>query len=321
LRALVIRDGRLFMDPQVPRPESLPGEVLVRVRMAGICGTDLELLKGYMAFSGIPGHEFVGVVEEDGGEGLVGRRVVAEINCVCGECEYCMGSMPTHCLHRTVIGIDRHDGAFADYITVPSENVHLVPETVPDREAVMIEPLAAALKGVEDASVDSGQRLAVLGDGRLGLMVAMVADHMGIDSTMVGRHPDKMKVLEGTVVRTIQSEDSAVGGMRGAFDRVIDCTGNAGGLSMALDLVRPRGRVVVKTTVAEESCFSLASLVVNEVEMVGSRCGNFDRAIEMLSVKGAPLERMITGSFRLEEWEEAFEVAGRGDSLKVLFVM
>ena len=319
MRALELRHGILRLNRQAPRPEGGADEVRIRIRFAGICGTDLELLRGYMEFEGILGHEFVGVVEEDGEGELVDERVVSEINCSCGVCRYCRESLSNHCPDRKVIGIDRHPGAFADYIVVPRENVHRVPAAIPDPVASMIEPFAAALKAIDDAALEPGYRLAILGDGRLGLMVAMAAEHFRIPDTLIGRHPEKMSILKETGIRILSLAEQSVGELHASFDRVIDCTGRPNGLKLALELVRPRGRIVMKTTVAGESRLPLASLVINEIGLIGSRCGNFESAIGLLEERCIPLERMVTGSFELEAWEEAFDRASRPDGLKVLF--
>lgn len=318
MQALEIKENRIGLNRNAPCPERGEREVLIRVRLAGICGTDLELTRGYMGFEGIPGHEFVGVVTEDDKGEWTGRRVVSEINCACGSCDFCRSDVPEHCPCRSVIGIDGRDGAFAEYIAVPRTNVHLLPDSIPDHEGVLVEPFAAAMKGVDDAQIGSRHTVAVLGDGPLGLMTAAVAGTIGCPTTLVGKHPGKMNLLAGSGVRTLSLEQASSSEMRSGFDRVIDCTGSPRGLVLALDLVRPRGRIVMKTTFAGTTEADLSSLVIDEVELVGSRCGDFSKAIEALGSGQVRLPDLITSIHDLEHWDDAFEDASRGESLKVL---
>jgi threonine dehydrogenase-like Zn-dependent dehydrogenase len=319
LRSLEIKENVLTLNSDVRRPDRAEGEILVRVGLAGICGTDLELMKGYMGFEGIPGHEFVGVVVEDDGDDWVGKRVVSEINCSCADCSYCRSSMREHCPNRSVIGIDGRPGAFADFISVPSANVHLLPENIPDQVGALIEPFAAALKAIDDGDIRSDHEVAVLGDGCLGLMVTMAAARTGCRPILVGKHPEKMKIVEAEGICTRVLKEFVTEDHGSRFDRVIDCTGNAEGLEMALGLVHPRGKVVMKTTIAGETRVSLSSLVINEVELIGSRCGDFSPAIEMVGRGEVPLERLISRVYELEQWEEAFMEATKRETLKVLF--
>ncbi len=316
-----MKSGKLGLDPGAPMPERREGEVLVRIDSAGICHTDLELMKGYMRFEGVPGHELVGTVEEDGGLELAGERVVSEINCACGMCEYCRGSLRGHCPSRTVIGISGRQGAFADFISVPRGNLHVLPDRLPERRAVFVEPFAAALKGVEDGDIRSGHRVAVIGDGNLGLLVTMAAARTGCGLLLVGKHPDKMKIAGDLGIGTHVLDAASGTRLRSRFDRVIDCTGSPGGLVLALELVKPRGRIVMKTTVAEKVSADLAPLVIDEVELVGSRCGDFGLAVRVLAEEDLPVEKLISGCYDLEDWKEAFARASQKDSLKVIFRM
>ena len=319
MRALELKNNALRLNTSAPEPRRESGEVLIQVRLAGICGTDLKIREGYMGFEGIPGHEFVGVIIEDGGEGLVGERVVSEINCACGSCEYCRNAMREHCPKRTVIGIAGRAGAFADLIAVPAVNVHPLPDGFSDLVGVMIEPFAAALKAVQDGEIDPDQDVAVLGDGCLGLMVALASKLTGCRAILIGKHPGKMRIVEGEGIRTLHLNEDVIKEKKAGFDRVIDCTGNPHGLNLALALVRPRGRIVMKTTVAGRTEVLLSSLVINEVELCGSRCGNFTEAIEVLGKRMVPLEKMVSAVYKLQDWQEAFSVASNRDSLKVLF--
>ena len=321
MRAIERVNKKIRLNRDSPIPERGGGEFLIRVLSAGICGTDLEIRKGYMGFEGIPGHEFVGRVVEDGGEGMVGARVVSEINCGCGKCDYCLASMRRHCPARTVIGISGRPGAFADYIVVPAENVHRIPDVYSDLLAVLVEPFAAALKAVEDGDLSNGHRLVILGDGRLGIMVSLAARLEGYHPLLLGKHPEKLAFAERAGVEVRLWNGSFRTSWRGAFDRVFDCTGNPEGIGIALDLVKPMGRVVMKTTISRESQFPLASLVINEVELVGSRCGDFTCAIPLMGKVSDILQQMITAVYDLEAWEGAFQRAADPDSLKVIFHM
>jgi threonine dehydrogenase-like Zn-dependent dehydrogenase len=321
LRALVLKNKQLQLHSDILPPRRGEGEVLIRIDYAGICRTDLELVKGYMKFDGVPGHEFVGTVEEDGGEGVVGERVVSEINCACGVCDYCQHSLNGHCPSRTVIGILGRQGSFADYISVPYGNLHVVSEKLPELSAVFVEPFAAALKGVEDGDIRSGHRVAILGDGNLGLLVTMVAALTDCELLLIGKHPEKMKIAEDLGVKTLILNTASGGEMKSRFDRVVDCTGSRSGLDLAFDLIKPCGKIVMKTTIAEKISINFAPLVIDEVEIIGSRCGDFERAIEVMVKhrENLPVERLISGCYDLEDWEEAISMASGNESLKILF--
>jgi threonine dehydrogenase-like Zn-dependent dehydrogenase len=292
-------------DLEPPRP--LADEVVLDVQLAGICDTDLQLARGYMGFRGILGHEFVGRTAD-------GRRVTAEINHACGACETCVGGRSNHCPNRTVLGILNHDGAMAERVAVRRSNLHEIPDELTDREAVFIEPLAAALRVVEQVSIDSGMRAAVLGDGKLGLLCAWVLREAGAVVTWVGKHPEKLALAgEGIAARLV----GETGGAR-EFDLVVDATGSVTGLPTASRLVRPMGTIVLKTTVAASYEVDLAPLVIDEVRVLGSRCGPFAKAIETLAARRFDVTRLIEREFPLAEAEEAFRAAGRPGARKVL---
>jgi alcohol dehydrogenase len=307
MRAIIF-DGSLRLAGDHPLPQRRGGESLIRVILAGICNTDLEISRGYMGYSGIVGHEFVGVVEESDNPTLQGRRVVGEINLSCGECEYCTSKMPTHCPTRSVLGIMDHPGAMADYCILPDSNLHVVPDNVSDEAAVFCEPLAAAFEILEQVRIEPGQKTAVLGDGKLGLLVAQVLKSTGADVLLIGKSEKKLALAESYSIET------AVAGELpgGPFDVVVDCTGSAGGLDAALALVRPRGTIVIKTTVAERFSINLAPLVINEISVIGSRCGPFAPALDALSTGVVHVEEMISG---------AFDAAMKPGTLKVLIRM
>jgi len=307
LRAAVIGGGRVRFVPDHPDPRPRPGEVLVRVKLVGICGTDLELLKGYKGFSGIPGHEFVGVALSGR---HAGRRVVGEINVGCGECEFCRAGVKEHCLRREVIGLTR-DGAMAELLAIPEENLHPVPDGVSDEVVVFIEPLAAALRVLESTQVRPRDRVVVLGAGRLGQLVARVLALTGCRLTVIDRNDWKLDLLSGLGADLRSSSE----GIENAADMVVECTGIPGGLREALRLVRPMGTVVLKSTTAEGAQLD-SSLVVKEVRVVGSRCGPFEPALELLRRGLVRVDDLISAIYPLERVEEAFEEARR--SMKVL---
>ncbi len=258
MRALVFDDA-LRLTEEHPRPEPQAGEALVRVCLAGICNTDLEIMRGYMGFHGVLGHEFVGLVEAAEDASWLGRRVVGEINCACGDCPTCRAGRPTHCPNRTTVGIDRHDGVFAEYVRLPLSNLHAVPAGVSDRQAVFAEPLAAALEITEQAHIRPTERVIVLGDGKLGLLVAQVLALSGCDLLAVGRHVEKLAILARRGIPT-SLEAEVPGSLAGAADLVVDCSGKPEGLALARRLVRPRGRLVLKsiTTVELSSRYDAA---------------------------------------------------------------
>ena len=298
----------------LPPPESVNDEVLVAVTQAGICETDLQLARGYMGFAGILGHEFVGVAQSGR---LAGQRVVGEINCNCRRCPSCEAGLENHCPQRTVIGIDRHDGAFADYVAVPEHHLHAIPDSVADDEAVFVEPLAAALQICEQVTIGSSDRVAILGDGRLGLLCAQAVGLATSALTVVGKHPDKLARFAALGYKTREHADDVDDD--GLYDLVVDCTGSAAGLPLALRLVRPRGTVVLTTTIAGNHETSLAAIVINEITVIGSRCGPFAKAVEAIRDHRIDLSNLITHRFPLHAATEAFAKASEPDAFKVVF--
>ncbi len=311
MKALRLDDGRLSMRDDQPRPETPPGEALVRVTTAGICNTDLELVRGYYPFRGVLGHEFVGKVEEGPGD-LVGERVVGEINAVCGECETCRAGRPTHCERRTVLGIVGRDGAFADYLTLPAANLHRVPPEVPDRVAVFVEPLAAALQIQEQVAVASGERVLVVGDGKLGQLIAATLALTGCDLHVLGRHERKLAILAGLGIPVGGEVES------GRFDLAVECTGSSAGFEIARRALRPRGVLVMKSTYAGELTVDASALVVDEITLVGSRCGPFAPALDLLARGAVEVEPLVDGVYPLDDALAAFDHAARRGTLKIL---
>lgn len=329
MRALVFRNGRLSFEENYPEPSLNPGEALVRVLQAGICNTDLEITRGYLAFEGIPGHEFVGVVEavhERSGSSspifLMNKRVVGEINAACHspDCFYCSQNMPTHCPHRTTLGILKRNGAFAEYLTLPIENLHLVPDNVSDEEAVFVEPLAANFEMLEQAHIRPTDHAIVLGDGKMGQLAAQVLSLTGCAVKMVGKHAEKLALAEqrGVEIYPMEQVEQAIAHGKRRADIVVECTGSAGGLELAMRLVRPRGILFLKSTVADKSTLDLAPIVIDEIRVQGSRCGPFEPALRALSQKRIDVSPLISARYTLDEGIEAFERAGQKGVLKVL---
>ena len=315
MRAIVLDGSHVSVRTDNPQPALVSGEVMVRVLRAGICETDLQLMRGYMGFCGVLGHEFVGVAEAGP---YAGQRVVGEINCSCWECETCLSGRPTHCPNRTTIGIDNHDGAFADFIAVPQRNLHVVPDSVPTDAAVFTEPLAAAFQTTAQVSVTRTDRIVVLGDGRLGNLCAQVLAGVSDRVLVVGKHPEKLALLEALGIETALLGDLQAGDGGRMADLVVDCTGSETGLPTALQLVRPRGTIVLKTTVAGTQQMAWAPVVIDEVTIVGSRCGPFDRALAALDAGRVSVLPLISERFDLSRGVEALDVANSRAVLKVL---
>jgi threonine dehydrogenase-like Zn-dependent dehydrogenase len=309
MRALVF-NGQLTFRSDYPQPAVTGDDVLVKVLTAGVCETDLQLIKGYMGYAGVLGHEFVGVAETGP---YAGRRVVGEINCACGACDLCRRQLTSHCVNRTVIGILKHDGAFADYLVVPQRNLHVVPDSLPNDIAVFTEPVAAAYQILAQVPIDAADRVIVLGDGRLGNLCAQVLASVTPHLVVVGKHPEKLALLtargiETSLVTDVRRDRSA--------DVVVDCTGSDSGLPTALNLVRPRGTIVLKTTVAGMQTLAWAPFVIDEITLVGSRCGPFDRALVALERGEVDVRPLIQERLPIERGVEALELATR--RLKVL---
>ena len=310
----VFLDAKQVSVQQVCVPPRPHGSALIQLRVAGICNTDLELQRGYYGFSGIPGHEFVGQVVEADTASLIGQRVVGEINLACGHCAFCNAGLGRHCEFRTVLGIVKHPGAFAEYLTLPEENLRVVPDHIPDAQAVFVEPLAAACEILEQVPLAAGAEVAVLGDGKLGLLIAQVLLAHGARVTVYGRHCEKLKIAERAGAMVSDSGDRPLA----RFPFVVDSTGSSEGLRQAVSMVRPRGTVIMKSTVHEEVKIDMAPVIVNEITLVGSRCGRFDPALELLSAGRVDVEEMVSVEFPLAEAPAAFEEAARRGVLKVL---
>ena len=304
---------------EVERPSAGPGEALIRVSMAGICGTDREILRGYAGFRGILGHEFVGRVVECDEKDWVGKRVVGEINVACGRCARCLRGLGRHCPNRTVMGIVNRPGCLAEYVALPSSNLHIVPDSVPDEAAVFAEPVAAAAEILEQLTLPRGQRVAILGDGRLGLLISQVLRHAGQTVTVIGKHNWKLDLARawGAVV----SKNSEADFMPASFPMVVEATGTPRGLEEALRLVEPRGIVILKSTFHLPATLDTIKVVVDEITLLGSRCGNFSVALDLLRAGHVQVGPLVTKVFPIEAGIEAFEYLDQTVCLKVLLAV
>ncbi len=306
-------DGKnMNYDESYPDPKS--DEVLVRVSLAGICGTDLEILDGYMAYNGILGHEFVGTVEKSKNSELIGKRVVGEINAGCGICDFCEKELDRHCPNRTVLGISKRDGAFAEYLSLPEKNLHVIPDSITDEQAVFVEPLAAAFEIKEQVTLRPQWSVAVVGDGRLAQLIIQVLKLTCSNITCFGRHKSKLESLVNIGVKIkigIVSSDEQL------FDLVVEATGSNSGFTDTMKLIKPRGTVVLKSTIASKENLDLTPTIVNEITLVGSRCGLFKPAIDALSSGIISVDSMIDSTYLLEKFSDAIEHAKKPNTLKV----
>ncbi|HSE38780.1 MAG TPA: alcohol dehydrogenase catalytic domain-containing protein [Blastocatellia bacterium] len=307
---------KLVRDQPVPRRE---GEALVQVICAGICNTDLEIVKGYGDFHGTLGHEFVGRVVESPDASLVGRRVVGEINAGCGSCELCLQGDSRHCADRTVLGIKNREGAFAEFLSLPARNLLEVPDSVSDEAAVFIEPLAAACNILEQITLPSSCHAAVVGDGKLAQLVALVFAQIGSPLTVIGRHKRKLEMaLSFGANRVVLDEPAMKRDWRARFDLVVEASGSPSGLGTALALVKPRGTIVLKTTHHQTTPLDISQVVVNELTIVGSRCGRFRPALDMAVRGSLDLSALISREYPLEEGLRAFEEAAAPETMKIV---
>jgi len=309
VNALVF-DGQLKLARDYPMPRAPEGESRVRVLRAGICNTDLEIVKGYMGYRGVLGHEFVGVTDE-------GARVVGEINADCGVCPTCLRGDTTHCPNRTTLGIVKRDGALAEFLTLPTRNLHRVPDSVTDAQAIFTEPLAAACEITDRIHIHPTDRVCVIGDGKLGLLCAQVLQLTGCDLLALGRHAPKLAMLRARGIATTTDAAS----VRGQFDVVVDCAGNAGGFDLARQLTRPRGILVLKSTFHGGQASSFAPIVIDEISIIGSRCGPFAPALRLLAQKLIDVDALTDSEFPIERGIAAFERAATRGALKVQVII
>ncbi len=311
--AVHLDEGRVSIQKRAI-PRRPPGFARIRVVLAGICNTDLELQRGYYGFRGTPGHEFVGIVEESDDLRWIGKRVAGEINLACGTCDWCARGLGRHCPHRTVLGIVKHPGAFAEYLTLPERNLHALPASITDEQAVFAEPLAAACEILDQVKIAAHEPVAVLGDGKLGLLVAQVLHAHGASVTHYGRHETKLQISRNAGIQTELTSKLP----KKAYSLVVDATGSSAGLEQAIRMTVPRGTVIMKSTVHDRVALDAAPVIVNEISLIGSRCGRFAPALALLKSTGVQVEPLIADHFDLKDAARAFARAAERGVLKVL---
>ena len=312
MKAAIFDGKKISLLEDFPDPNS--GEVLVRINLTGICGTDLEILDGYMDYHGILGHEFVGTVVKSENRDLIGKRVVGEINVGCGNCPSCRKGLERHCPHRTVLGILKRNGAFAEFLSLPEKNLHIIPDSITDEQAVFIEPLAAAFEITEQVDLKSEWNVAIVGDGRLAYLITCVLKLYCPNIVCFGRHENKLGIMKKLEIDTKMGISS---GDEHRFDLVVEATGNSSGFVDSLKLVKPRGTVILKSTIASRDNLDLTTTIVNEVTLIGSRCGTFRPAIEALASRKISVDDLIDSVYPLEKFQEAIEYAKKPETLKV----
>lgn len=315
MKGLWLEDRKITFRTNLPLPKLEADEVLIKVLLAGVCSTDLEMVKGYYTFTGVPGHEFVGQVVDDNGQPeLRGKRVIGDINISCGECEFCLRQEPSQCMRRRTLGIFDYDGVFSEYCKLQAKNLTVVPEEVSDVVAVFSEPTAAALRILDQIQVSPSDRVIVVGAGRLGLLIAQTLKNTGCDLKVVVRRPEPAAILEAWGIRAVYAED-----IKGELaDIVVEVTGSAEGFALSRSLTRARGTLVLKSTFAGDVSLNLSKLVVDEIALVGSRCGNYPAGLRALASGLIQVGDMVDSIYSLDQGLEAVERAGEPGVLKVL---
>lgn len=313
----VVFDNGLKLDKDYAMPEPKKGEALIKVNTIGICNTDYEITKGYMGYKGILGHEFTGIVQSVNNDDktLVGKRVVGEINCGCGTCEWCAQGLERHCFNRSTLGIWQREGCFSEYVCLPVKNLLEIPSNVTDEEAVFVEPLAAALEILEQIHIPPYKKVVVLGDGKLGLIIALALNAAGLDITLVGKHQEKLNLAKAQGVKTKLLNELKI---EKIYDFVVEATGSITGFETSLALTKPRGTLVLKSTIAASKEFNLAPIVIDEITVVGSRCGQFAPALRLLESKRIDVKPLISDVFDIDDSIAAFERNKEKSSVKVL---
>ncbi len=315
MKGLWLEDKKMSYRADLALPQLQADEVLIKVLLAGVCSTDLEMRRGYYDFTGVPGHEFIGLVQDDNGHPeLHGKRVIGDINISCGECERCLRKEPSQCMQRKTLGIFDYDGVFAEYCKLPAKNLTVVPDSVSDVVAVFTEPTAAALRILDQIQVKPSDRVIVVGAGRLGLLIAQALKNTGCDLKVVVRRPEPAAILAGWGIRAVYPDE-----IKGELaDIVVEVTGSPEGFALSRSLTRARGTLVLKSTFAENVSVNLSKLVVDEVTLVGSRCGNYPAGLRALSSGLIQVGDMVDSIFSLEQGLEAINRAGYPGVLKVL---
>ena len=319
MKALVF-DNTLKLEKNYPDPIVKDNDVLIKTIMVGICNTDYEITKGYMGYKGVLGHEFVGIVEKVGNnvdKNLIGKRVVGEINCACNNCPTCYQNLQRHCPNRSTLGIWQKDGCFSEYFTLPKENVLVLDDNIDDISATFTEPLAAAYEILEQIHIKPNDKIAVLGDGKLGLCISLVFKAMNIDFVHIGKHEEKLAISKNIGVKTMFLNEISES-ERKTFDIVVEATGSTGGFETSASLVKPRGILVLKSTIAAREGLNLASIVVDEITIQGSRCGQFKPILNLLKDKKIDVTPLISGIYQVDDFESAFEKNSQKGTLKVL---
>ncbi len=316
----VVFDEELKLVKDYEKPELKKGEVLIKTRMSGICNTDLEITKGYMGYKGVLGHEFVGDVVEvydDCNKNWIGKRVVGEINCGCNNDSWCAKGLARHCPNRQTLGIWQKDGCFSEYFTLPVENILEVPQNLSDEEATFVEPVAAAMEITEQLHIKPKDKVALLGDGKLGLCIALVLNALNVDLIHIGKHENKLEISRKAGVKTKLLKDLEDSDNK-SFDIVIEATGSTGGFETSLALTKPRGVLVLKSTIAAKEGLNLAPVVIDEITVLGSRCGQFEPALRLMGAKKLDIKPLISEIYPIDKALEAFEKNKQKDILKIL---
>ena len=316
MKAVVFRNKKISIE-DIPLPQPKSGEVLIKVSLAGICNTDVEISHGYMDYQGVLGHEFVGVVEKAEQEDYIGKRVIGEINLSCGNCNWCRNGLERHCLNRDVLGILNKDGAMAEYVTLPLGNIHFLDNSISDLQAVFTEPLAAAFEILEQISIGEHPNVLILGDGKLVQLIARVVRMIHENILVVGKHGNKLRILQEFGISVFKLEDFKPK----LFSLVIDATGSEKGLKLAIECTQPRGKLVLKSTVSGNYNIDLAPIVINEISVIGSRCGPFEPALLALQNSQIKVDDLISKIYPLAQAVEAFEHAKQPEALKILLDM
>ncbi len=319
MKALVY-DNELKLEKNYPMPDVKENEVLIKTSMVGICNTDYEITKGYMGYKGVLGHEFVGVVEKIGSnvdKNLIGKRVVGEINLACNNCEWCHKGLQRHCPNRSTLGIFKKDGCFSEYFTLPKENVIEISDNINDETATFTEPLAAAYEILEQLHIRPDSKVAVVGDGKLGLCISLVFSALNVDFIHIGKHQEKLDISKNNGVKTILLSDLKEQDKK-SFDYVVEATGSTGGFELSASLVKPRGTLILKSTIVAKEGLNLASIVVDEITVVGSRCGQFKPILRLLEKGKINVKPLITKIYNIDDFKEAFEANSKKDTLKIL---